>query len=330
MSNVTKQEPASQPLTTKNLFAKDEVRNKFQEMLGKRATSFITSVLQIVASNKLLANADPYSVYHSAAAAATLDLPLNNNLGFAAIVPYNEDFKAPDGSWKKRQVAQFQMMYKGFIQLAQRSGQYKLINAIDVREGELIGKNLLTGEIVFKWEQDEEKRDSLPIIGFVSYFELLNGFSKTFYMSVRKLKAHAQRYSKTYQRGKGKWVDDFDAMALKTVLKLNISKYGPLSVDMQKAITIDQAVIKDSDTLDVEYADGTGQIEDEETGNDIDAQQSKITHEDLQKLYDDNFAVLGAQLDKDAKRILSNKEVDSYDKLAVAIQTEIDKANKES
>lgn len=322
MSEQTQQ--PSQALTTKNLFAKDEVRQKFQEMLGKRATSFITSVLQIVASNKLLANADPHSVYHSAAAAATLDLPLNNNLGFAYIVPYNESRKDALGQWKQIQVAQFQMGYKGFIQLAQRSGQYRLINAVDVREGELIGKNLLTGEMVFKWEQDEEKRDTLPVIGYVSYFELLNGFSKIMYMSVKRLKAHAKKYSKTYQKDKGQWVDNFDGMALKTVLKLNISKYGPLSVDMQKAITFDQSIVKDADTMDVTYADGTGELDeaaDESEG---------ITHEELQKLYDENFPVLGAQLDKDAKRILANKEADSYDKLAASIQKAVDETKQQS
>lgn len=319
---MSEQQSTPPALTTKNLFAKDEVRAKFQEMLGKRSTSFITSVLQIVASNKLLAKADPHSVYHSAAAAATLDLPLNNNLGFAYIVPYNESTKNALGEWIQVQVAQFQMGYKGFIQLAQRSGQYKLINAVDVREGELIGKNLLTGELVFKWVQDEDERDKLPIIGYVSYFELLNGFSKMMFMSVKKLKAHAQKYSKTYQKNKGKWVDDFDSMALKTVLKLNISKYGPLSVDMQKAITFDQAIIKDADTMDVSYADGTGELESSD-----EVQEETVTHEELQKLFDENFPILGAALTTDAKRVLKNKEEISYDKIAKAIKKEVEDTN---
>ena len=217
------------------------------------------------------------------------------------------------------------MGYKGFIQLAQRSGQYKTINAIDVREGEIIGKNLLTGEIVFKWEQDEDKRDALPIIGYVSYFELLNGFSKTMYMSVKKLKAHAKKYSKTYQRDKGQWVENFDGMSLKTLLKLNISKYGPLSVDLQKAITFDQAIVKDADTMDVTYADGTGELIEE-----TEVAREEITHEELQKLYDDNFPIMGATLDKDAKRILANKEVANYEKLAIAIRAAKEEAEKNS
>ena len=116
-------------LSAKNLFATESVKAKFQELLGNRAPAFITSVLQIVASNNLLANADPNSVYHSAAVAATLDLPLNNNLGFAYIVPYNA--KQQDGTY--RQVAQFQMGYKGFIQLAQRSGQVRKIDRKSTR-----------------------------------------------------------------------------------------------------------------------------------------------------------------------------------------------------
>jgi len=321
---MSEQQQPTQALTTKNLFAKDEVRQKFQEMLGKRATSFITSVLQIVASNKLLAKAEPHSIYHAAAAAATLDLPLNNNLGFAYIVPYNESTKNKLGEWVTVQVAQFQMGYKGFIQLAQRSGQYKLINAVDVREGELIGKNLLTGELVFKWEQDEDKRDALPIIGYVSYFELLNGFSKIMYMSVKKLHAHASKYSKTYQKNKGKWVDDFPSMALKTVLKLNISKYGPLSVDMQKAITFDQAIIKDADTMDVTYADGTGELD--EAADEKDS----ITLGELKALYEEHFPVLGKKLDDNAKRIIANQEIDSYDKIAAEIRQAVIDAEKQS
>ena len=223
----------TQVMTIKNLFAKDEVKNKFQEMLGKRAPSFITSVLQVVASSDLLKKADPNSVYHSAAVAATLDLPLNNALGFAYIVPYNQ--KQPDGSVK--QVAQFQLGYKGLKQLALRSGQFKGMNATDVREGELKERNRMTGYCRFEWIQNDEEREKLKVIGYVSYFELLNGFSQTFYMSVADLTKHGMKYSQTFRKGYGLWKDDFNSMALKTVTKLNLGKNAPLSVDMQKAIT---------------------------------------------------------------------------------------------
>lgn len=240
-------------LTPKTLFAKDEVKKKFQELLGKRAPSFITSVLQIVASNNLLSKADPHSIYHSAAVAATLDLPLNNNLGFAYIVPYNQ--KQADGTYK--QVAQFQMGYKGFKQLALRSGQFKLINATDVREGELKFHDRLTGYMEFEWIKDEASRLSKKIIGYVSYFELLNGFSQTFYMTVGELEKHGKKYSQTYKKGFGLWKDDFEGMCLKTVIKLNLSKNGPLSVDMQRAVIVDQAIINDSETEDITYVDNS-------------------------------------------------------------------------
>lgn len=292
----------TEALTIKNLFSKDEVRNKFQEMLGKRAPSFITSVLQIVASNKLLANADPHSVYHSAAVAATLDLPLNNNLGFAYIVPYNESYQDQSGAWQQRQVAQFQMGYKGFIQLAQRSGQFKTLNAVDVRAGEIKNENKLTGEIEFEWIKDDAVRVKAEIIGFVSYFKLLNGFEKMLYMTVKKLNDHGVKYSQTFKKGKGQWKDNFDGMALKTVIKLNLSKYAPLSVDMQRAITFDQSIVKDVDTQDVTYVDNQAQIE-------------EISVEQLQELLDEKVAMITKPEFENAKRIIENKEVNSYKKL---------------
>jgi recombination protein RecT len=241
----------NQQITVKSLFNKDDVKNKFQELLGKRAPSFITSVLQIVASNKLLAKAEPMSIYHSAAVAATLDLPLNNNLGFAYIVPYNE--KQSDGQY--RQVAQFQMGYKGFKQLALRSGQFVTINATDVRQGEIKKYDRLTGKIEFEWIEDFELREKTPVVGYVSFFELINGFSQTLYMTIQQLDKHGKRYSQTFKKGFGLWKDDFDSMCLKTVSKLNLSKNAPLSIDLQRAYVVDQAVIKDSESLDVTYSD---------------------------------------------------------------------------
>lgn len=289
---------ATQQLTIKNLFQKDEVRTKFQEMLGKRAPSFITSVLQIVASNNLLSKADPHSVYHSAAVAATLDLPLNNNLGFAYIVPYNQKFKDEKGVWQTKQVAQFQMGYKGFIQLAQRTGMYRTLSAAPIYEGQLISENPLTG-FVF----DFTKKKSDTIIGYASYFQLLNGFEKTLYSTVEELKKHGKRFSQTFKKDHGLWVDDFDSMALKTVIKANLSKWAPLSVDIQRAITFDQAVIKDVDTQDVDYVDNQPE------------QIEEITVESLQTLLDEKVALLNKTEFDNAKRIIDNKEVDSYKKL---------------
>lgn len=235
-------------LSAKNLFATESVKAKFQELLGNRAPAFITSVLQIVSSNNLLANADPNSVYHSAAVAATLDLPLNNNLGFAYIVPYNA--KQQDGSYK--QVAQFQMGYKGFIQLAQRSGQVRKIYAAEIYEGQLLSSNPLEGYVF-----DFSKKESDKVVGYAARIELLNGFESVLYMTVEELKNHGVKYSQTFKKGYGLWKDDFDAMAKKTVTKLLISKYAPLSVEMQKAVVVDQAIINDVDAKDVTYVDHT-------------------------------------------------------------------------
>jgi recombination protein RecT len=291
----------TQALTIKNLFGRDEVRNKFQEMLGKRAPSFITSVLQIVASNNLLAKADPHSVYHSAAVAATLDLPLNNNLGFAYIVPYNQKYKDDEGNWKSKQVAQFQMGYRGFIQLAQRTGMYRTLSAAPIYEGQLIEEDPLKG-FVF----DFKKKTSDKIIGYASYFQLLNGFEKTLYSSVEEVRKHGKRFSQTFKNDRGLWVDDFDSMALKTVIKANLSKWAPLSVDIQRAITVDQAVINNEDATDITYVDNdVKQIEPEE----------EITAEQLQALLDEKVAFLTKPEFDRAKQIIADKEVDSYRKL---------------
>lgn len=240
----------SNQLTTKALFERDDVKQKFKEMLGKKATSFITSVLQITAQNQLLAKADPVSVYQSAAVAATLDLPLNQNLGFAYIVPYNQSYKDESGVWQKKQVAQFQMGYKGFIQLAQRSGQFKSIYSSAIYEGQLINANPLDG-----YEFDFTAKKSDTIIGYAARFKLLNGFEATWYMDIEQLKKHGSKYSKTFDNAKGLWNTDFEGMANKTVIKLLLSKFAPLSVDMQRAVITDQAIINDAETQDVTYID---------------------------------------------------------------------------
>lgn len=249
-----------QSLTAKDFFNKDSVKNKFKELLGRRAPQFITSVLQIVASNDLLSKADPASIYQSAAVAATLDLPLNNSLGFAYIVPFNT--KQKDGTYKT--VAQFQIGAKGFKQLALRTSQFITINDSDVREGELKSNNRLTGEIKFEWIQDEVERNSKKIVGYVSYFKLINGFEKTKYMTIEELNAHGVRFSQTFKKGYGLWKDDFPSMCLKTVTKLNLSKDAPLSIDLQNAITFDQGIISNAETKEVEYPDNEPQFVDAE------------------------------------------------------------------
>ncbi len=215
----------------KGLLSAESTKKRFFEILGNKSAGFISSVLNVVNGNPALQEANPNTVLMSAAIAATLDLPINPNLGFAAIVPYKE---------KGQAVAQFQMMWRGFVQLAQRSGQYRTLNTTEVYEGEVKSQNRFTGDIVF----DPDGRKSDKVVGYVAYMSLLNGFEKFFYMSREECEKHAKRYSKTYQKGYGKWKEDFDSMAKKTVLKLLISKYGIMSVDMQKAVEFDQSTVQ--------------------------------------------------------------------------------------
>ena len=233
--------------SVKALFANEQVAAKFKEVLGAKSAGFIASVLQIASLN-LPKNVEPKSVLNAALMAATLDLPVNNNLGFFYIISYNQ--KQPDGSYLP--VAQAQLGYKGFLQLAQRSGSYENISATPIYEGQLKSTNPLTG-----YEFDFTKKDSDKIVGFAGYFSLLNGFKKTFFMSTEEMQAHGLKYSKTYSSASSLWKKDFIGMGNKTVLKLLISKFGPLSIEMQKAITADQAVINDVDTDDVTYVDNS-------------------------------------------------------------------------
>lgn len=246
MSNVT---------TTKDLkglMNSPNTKEKFEAMLGERTQGFFVSVSNAVNSNSLLTKAEPNSIIMAAAVAASLDLPIDPNLGFAYIVPYNN--KQPDGSWKT--VGQFQMGWKGYVQLAQRTGLYKTINATEVMPGEIEYEDFLTGEIRFKWLPRAE-RVGLEPVGYVSYFRLLNGFEKAFYMSREEAHSHGFKYSQTFKKNQGRWKEDFDAMSKKTVIKLLLSKYGPLSIQMRNAILADQGIIKsfDNNVVDADYAD---------------------------------------------------------------------------
>ena len=233
MSNIT---TTTGNKSIKDYFSNDQVRSKFAEVLGTKTASFCTTVVQIASQSEMLQKCDPASIMQSAMVAATLDLPVNPNLGFAYILPYGSK-------------AQFQLGYKGLIQLAQRSGQFINISATPIYDGQIVAENPLTG-YVFDFTKKSSK-----VVGYAAYFKLLNGFEKTLYMSVEQLQAHGKKYSQTYKKGFGLWADDFDSMAQKTVIKLLLSKYAPLSVEMSKALVADQAVIEDADTMDVTYVD---------------------------------------------------------------------------
>lgn len=258
--------PTKEPMTIKSIFAKPDVMKKIEEILGAKKQSFITSVLQITSSNDMLSKADPLSVYNAAMTAAIMDLPLNQNLGFAYIVPYN--VKQPDGS--KKVMAQFQMGYKGFKQLALRTGQFKTIHVTDVRKGEVISNNRLTGEITFKFIENEAEREKIEVVGYVSFFKLNTGFESTLYMTSEQLLAHGKKYSQNFRSGFGQWKDDFDKACKKTVIKLLISRDAPLSIDIQRAIIADQSVVNDVEFQDAIYVDNEKELKKKEiTGTKI-------------------------------------------------------------
>lgn len=217
----------------KNALNAPSVKAKFEEMLGKRAPQFMTSITSVVNNNTLLQKADVNSIIMGAAIAASMDLPLNANLGYAALVPFN----SKDGCF-----AQVQIMSKGWTELFLRSGQCQSIINEVVYEGQLVKKNKFTGEYVF----DEDAKKSDKVIGFMAYFRLTNGFEKYDYMTIEEVKAHAQRFSQTFRKGSGIWKEHFEAMGCKTVLKRLLTKYAPKSIEMQQVAIFDQSVVQGS------------------------------------------------------------------------------------
>lgn len=245
-NNIVAQKEAK---TLKGMLEMPAYKNKFNEMLGKKAAGFMSSIIAVTNNNKLLAKANPATVIGAAAQAAMLDLPINQSLGFAYIVPY-------------KGAAQFQLGYKGYIQLAQRSGQYVDIGAKTVYEGELEYENRLLDKFKFG------ERTGDKVIGYLAYFRLTNGFEKMLFIELDEMIAHAKRYSKSYSGGTDKWgLADFNVMAEKTVLKRLLSKFGPLSIEsvqMSQALSNDGGVISmnkdgefdvdfDGETIDAEY-----------------------------------------------------------------------------
>lgn len=232
-------------ITVKSYLQRENVKKRFQDILGEKSGQFISSIISAVSLNSKLQECVPESVVAAAAIGASLDLPINPSLGMAHIVPYKER-----GASKPK--AQFQMGWKGFIQLAIRSGQYRNINIADVREGDIIAINRITGEVTFNKELIVVPATNRPIVGYSLYFLLNSGYEKLFYMSKEECAEHGRRYSKSYDTGN--WKTDFDGMGRKTVAKMGLSKYGILSIDMQKAMSLDQAEI-DNEGEVINYPD---------------------------------------------------------------------------
>ena len=211
----------------KGVLNNETMKRNFENILKDNAGAFMASIIELYQSDTYLQKCEPNKVVLEALKAATLKLPINKGLGFGFIVPY-------------KNVPQFQIGYRGLIQLAQRSGQYKYINADAVYEGEKVNYNRISGMLEISGEATSEN-----IVGYFAYFQLVNGFEKAVFWSREKIEAHAKKFSRAYQYDLSNgakaspWSTNFDAMALKTVLRSIISKYGPMSVEFANAMAQD-------------------------------------------------------------------------------------------
>ena len=268
-------------------------KNRFNELLGARTPQFVGSVVSLVNADVTLQKAfqqAPITIIQSALKAATYDLPIDPALGYAYIVPFNNTIK--DGNtFTKRMEASFILGYKGMLQLAMRTGAYKKINVVEIREGELIRYDRLTEEIEINFIEDEEIRSEQQIKGWCGYFQLVNGMEKTIYMSKSAIIAHEKKNRKGQNMGKG-WRDDFDGMAAKTVLRRLIGKWGLMSIDYQKA---------NASTIAAAEAIAKGQLDDE----DITTIEGHVINED------------GKTIDTTTGEVLQSHEEFSQEELGV-------------
>ena len=222
----------------------DAVKNQINQVVGgKDGTKFITSIVSAVNANPALQECTNQSILSAALLGHSLNLSPSPQLGQYYMVPFNDKTKG--------KVAQFQLGYKGYIQLAIRSGQYKKLNVLAIKEGELVRFDPLNEEIIVNLIDDEEARENAPTIGYYAMFEYTNGFRKAIYWSKAKMEAHALKYSMGYKAKKGYtfWEKDFDGMAYKTMLRQLISKWGIMSIDMVSAMDADMAVINEDGTM---------------------------------------------------------------------------------
>lgn len=231
------------------------MKNKINQIIGDENTGkrFISSIISAVSTNPQLAECDNASIVSGALLGESLKLSPSPQLGNYYLIPFNDK--------ERGKVAQFIIGYKGYIQLAIRSGQYKKLNVLAIKEGELIKYDPLNEEIEVKLIENEEEREKAKTIGYYAMFEYINGFRKSLYWSRSKMEAHALQYSKGYKAKKGYtfWEKDFDAMAFKTLLRQLISKWGIMSIDMQTAYESDMAVINEDGTKD--YVDNAQEVE---------------------------------------------------------------------
>ena len=267
MQKAPQQKQVSVMALVNDLLDRDGMRKRFDELLGKRAPQFISSIVSMVNADKNLQQAfyeSPMTVIQSSLKAAMFDLPIDQSLGYTYIVPF-KNYKKDIGA--KKMEATFILGWKGMHQLALRTGAYKTINVVDVREGELKSYNRLTEEVDIDFVEDEDAREALPVIGYVGYYRLINGAEKTVYMSVKAITAHEKKFRKGEYQGKG-WREDWDAMARKTVYRILIGKWGVMSIDYQtrdagkQLADVIAADAQEEETIDANYTvdETTGEV----------------------------------------------------------------------
>jgi recombination protein RecT len=230
---------ANTALTIQGFLGGDKVKTYLEGVMKERAPQFIASLVSLSNLTPGLAQCEPRSLMMCGLKAASLNLPLDNNLGFAYAIPYKNREKGITE-------AQFQMGYRAFIQLGMRTGLYKSMNVIDIRDGELVLWDALTEDLKLKIIDNEIDREKTPIHGYAAMFELRNGFRKVIYKKRDALLAHGVRFSKAYKSGP--WQSDVDAMCKKTLIKELLSKWGPLSTEIMEGIKYDQSVIRETES----------------------------------------------------------------------------------
>ena len=222
MTNIQKQGQVSPVNQMKNLLANQGMQNLFADALNENKDRFLASIIDLYNGDTYLQGCNPKEVAMEALKAATLNLPINKSLGYAYIVPYKN---------KGKLTPQFQIGYKGYIQMAQRSGQYKALNAGIMYEGMEIKRDFLRGTFEIIGEPKSDK-----VLGYFAYFQLLNGYEKAVYMTKDEVTEHAKRYSQAYGSDYSPWKKQFDEMGQKTVIKKLLSKYGVLTTEFQDAV----------------------------------------------------------------------------------------------
>lgn len=247
-------------------------KNLINNTLGdpKRAAKFVTAITSAVSNNPALQECDASTILSAGLLGEGLNLSPSPQLGQYYLVPFNDNKNG-------RKVAQFQLGYKGYIQLALRSGQYRKLNVVAIKEGELKRFDPLDEEIEVQLIEDDEAREAAPTIGYYAMFEYMNGFKKAMYWSKAKMEAHAKKYSKGYAAKKGYtfWEKDFDGMAFKTMLRQLISKWGIMSIEMQTAIDGDMAVIHEDNSKEyVEIMDDEPIIIEAEPVQEVEPQEA--------------------------------------------------------